>query len=46
LLAVARWGTSLGLSDEERRELKSDLFLAPCALVAIVIVKFNMLEIW
>lgn len=39
LLAVVRWGTSLGLAEEERKELKSDLFLAPCALVAIVIVR-------
>ena len=45
-LAVVRWGTSLGLSDEERKELKAELFLAPCALAAIVIVKFNLLEIW
>jgi len=44
--AVVRWGTSLGLSDEERKELKSELFLAPCALVAIVIVRFNVLQIW
>ena len=46
LLAAVRWGTSLGLSDEERKELKADLFLAPCALAAIVVVKFNLLEIW
>jgi prepilin peptidase CpaA len=38
-LAVVRWGTSLGLSVEERKEMNSDLFLAPCALVAIVIVQ-------
>ncbi len=38
-LAVIRWGTSLGLSDEERKELKSELFLAPCALVAVLIVR-------
>jgi hypothetical protein len=34
------------MTDEERKELKSDLFLAPCALAAIAIVKFELLEIW
>jgi prepilin peptidase CpaA len=38
LRAVVRWGTPVGLSEEERKDLKSELFLAPCALVAIVIV--------
>lgn len=44
--AIVRLGTSAGLSDEGRNELKSELFLAPCALAAMVIVRFNLLEIW
>jgi prepilin peptidase CpaA len=44
--SVVRWGISPGLADEERKELKSELFLAPCALAAIAIVKFDVLQIW
>jgi prepilin peptidase CpaA len=46
LRAMVRWGMSAGLTEEERRELKSDLLLAPCALVAIVVVRFDLLQVW
>jgi prepilin peptidase CpaA len=31
------------LSDEERKELKPPLFIAPCALAAVVIVRFGLI---
>ncbi|HUE71735.1 MAG TPA: A24 family peptidase [Pirellulaceae bacterium] len=40
LRAVLRWGIAPGLTDEERKPFKSDLFLAPSALAAIAIVQF------
>lgn len=44
-LAWLRWGTP-ALSDEERKQLKSELFLAPGALAAVMIVRFGWLDIW
>ena len=37
---ILRLGTTAGLTTEERRELKSELFLAPCAVAGVLIVKF------
>jgi prepilin peptidase CpaA len=45
LVAVLRWGTPAGLSDEEKKELKTQLFLAPCSLAAALIVQFHWLDI-
>ncbi len=46
LRALVRWGTSAGLTEDERKELKADLLLAPCALAAIVLVRFDLLQVW
>lgn len=44
-LALVRWGTP-ALSDEDRKQLDTKLFLAPGALVAALIVRFGWLDIW
>lgn len=41
-LRLASW---LPLTDEERKQLQPPLFLAPAALVAVVIVTFSLIEI-
>jgi len=38
---ILRLGTTASLTTEERRELKSELFLAPCAVAGVLIVKFS-----
>lgn len=42
--STLRFGFLTPLSEEERRELQMPLFLAPAALVALVIVRFGLLE--
>ena len=42
---LLRLGTTAGLTTEERRELKSELFLAPCAVAGVLMVKFSWWQI-
>lgn len=44
LALAVRHGAPAPLSDEERRPLKTYLFLAPCALAAVLIVHFELAE--
>ena len=41
-LRLARW---LPLSDQERRELQPALYLAPAAVVAVIIVAFDLVSV-
>jgi len=40
-LRLGRWSP---LTDDERRQLQPPLFLAPCALAAVVVVRFSLLD--
>lgn len=40
-----RLGSAFELSDAEREPLKTDLFLAPSALLGVVIVRFQIVEL-
>jgi prepilin peptidase CpaA len=44
LWSAIRWKSPLPLSTEERQPLKTDLFLSPSALAAVLIVRFMPLE--
>jgi len=46
LLLVARYRTVAPLSEEQRQPLKTQLFLAPAAMAAVVIVQFKLIEGW
>jgi prepilin peptidase CpaA len=44
VLYTLRFRTLAPLKDEERERLKTDLFLSPSALAAVVIVQFNLID--
>jgi prepilin peptidase CpaA len=43
-LALVRLANSVPLSEEERRQLRSPLFLAPNAAVAVLLTRFHLLD--
>ena len=46
VLWTVRLGRWSPLTPEERAQLKPPLFLAPCALVAVVIVQFSLMDLF
>src|SRR5690606_25340486 len=44
--AMLRLGRFSGLTDEERQQLQPPLFLAPTALVALLIVRFSLVDLF
>lgn len=44
LLFTLRFGTLAPLKDEERERLKTNLFMSPSALAAVVIVQFHLID--
>jgi len=45
MLYTLRLGQWSPLSDEQRAQLQPPVFLAPCALVAVVIVRFELMGV-
>jgi prepilin peptidase CpaA len=41
-----RLGPTFELSEQEREPLKTELFLAPSALLGVLIVRFQLMELW